>query len=75
MRGLDGLVRMAQRELGFVKKAIPASVGTVPLLVRCSRRVLSSLSSRLICWLSADCTIFSSMAARLMEPSSTTRTK
>ena len=57
------------------KKASPASVGTVPLLVRCKSRVLSSPSSRLICWLRADCTICRSSAARPMEPSSTMRTK
>ena len=39
------------------KNANPASVGTAPLEVRCSSRVLSSPSSRLICWLSADCTM------------------
>lgn len=57
------------------KNASPASVGTAPLAVRCSSRVLSSLSSRLICWLRADCTMSRSSAARPMDPSSTMRTK
>ena len=57
------------------KNASPASVGTAPLAVRCSSRVLSSPSRRLICWLRADCTMSRSIAARPMEPSSTMRTK
>ena len=57
------------------KNASPASVGNTPLLVRCNRRADSSPSSRLICWLSADWTTPRSRAARLMLPSSTTRTK
>lgn len=57
------------------KKATPASVGTTPRGVRCSSRVDSSLSRRLTCWLSADWTMSRSRAARLMEPSSTMRTK
>jgi len=50
-------------------------VGVTPCGVRRSSRVASSLSRRLICWLTADCTMSSSSAARLMLPSSTTRTK
>lgn len=46
-----------------------------PRGVRCSSRVDSSLSRRLTCWLSADWTMSRSRAARLMEPSSTMRTK
>jgi hypothetical protein len=57
------------------KNASPASVGTTPLALRCSSRVASSPSSRLICWLSADVTMPSDMAARPMLPASTTRTK
>ncbi len=57
------------------KNASPASVGTAPLAVRCSSRVDSSPSRRLICWLRADCTMPKSSAARPMEPSSTMRTK
>ena len=33
---------------------MPASVGRTPLELRCSSRVESSPSSRLICWLSAE---------------------
>ena len=50
------------------------SIGT-PVEVRCSRRVDSSPSRRLICWLRAEVTRPSSVAARPMLPSSTTRTK
>jgi hypothetical protein len=57
------------------QKASPASVGTTPVEVRCSRRVASSLSSRLICWLNAEVPTPSCCAARPMLPSSTTRTK
>ena len=54
---------------------ILAQLGATPRGVRWSRRVHSSPSSRVICWLSADCTMSRSAAARLMEPSSTMRTK
>lgn len=57
------------------QKASPASVGTTPVEVRCSSRVDSSLSSRLICWLSAEVTTPSFCAAWPMLPSSTTCTK
>ena len=40
-----------------------------------ARPTVTVPDSRVICWLSADCTRFRSSAARLMEPSSTTRTK
>ncbi|MCY1216614.1 hypothetical protein D9M72_284950 [compost metagenome] len=57
------------------QKASPASVATTPVEVRCSSRVDSSLSSRLICWLSADVTTPSSSAALPMLPCSITLTK
>ncbi|MNM94768.1 hypothetical protein D3C81_1071860 [compost metagenome] len=57
------------------QKASPASVGTTPVEVRWSSRVDSSLSSRLICWLSADVTTPSRWAACPMLPNSTTCTK
>ncbi|MNT04371.1 hypothetical protein D3C72_1389470 [compost metagenome] len=57
------------------KKAVPAAVATTPVCVRISSRVASSLSSRLICWLSAEATTPRSRAARPMLPSSATRTK
>ena len=61
-------------DLKRVRKAFNSPLPS-PRGVRCSRRVASSLSSRVICWLSADCTTSRSSAARLMEPCSTTRTK
>ncbi|KAG1244190.1 hypothetical protein G6F65_021948 [Rhizopus arrhizus] len=57
------------------KNASPASVGTTPLALRCSSRVESSPSNRLICWLRAEVTMPRDMAARPMLPASTTRTK
>jgi hypothetical protein len=45
------VIEMAQGQLGLLEKAMPASVGTRPVEVRCSRRVASSFSSRVICWL------------------------
>ncbi len=69
------LVGMAQRELGLRKEGQAGLGRVVPLPVRCSSRVLSSDSSRLICWLRADWTTSRSIAARPMLPSSTMRTK
>ena len=57
------------------RKAIPASVSVVPAAVRVSSRVESSLSRRLICWLSAEVTTPSSVAALPMLPHSTTLAK
>ncbi|MNT30423.1 hypothetical protein D3C72_1662160 [compost metagenome] len=57
------------------RKAVPAGVGVTPVGLRVSSRVASSLSSRLICWLSAEATTPRSRAARPMLPSSATRTK
>ncbi len=75
LRGLDGVVGMAQRQLRLPENASPASVGSTPLALRRSSRVASSPSSRLICWLSADVTMPMDWAARPMLPASTTRTK
>ena len=76
LRGAHRLVGMAQRELGLLQEG-HAGVGRrdAGRLLRCSSRVLSSLSSRLICWLSAEVTTPSSMAARPMLRSSQTLTK
>ncbi|MCY1515184.1 hypothetical protein D9M68_497600 [compost metagenome] len=59
----------------WCRKARPASVGMTPVEWRRSSRVESSLSSRLICWLSAEVTTPSSTAARPMLRSSQTLTK
>lgn len=75
LRGLHGVIRVAQGQLRLPKNASPASVGTTPLALRCNSRVDSSPSSRLICWLRADVTMPMDIAARPMLPASTTRTK
>ena len=67
--------RQGFRPWAFAPLAARLMVGATPRGVRLSRRVASSLSSRVICWLRADCTMSRSAAARLIEPSSTMRTK
>jgi hypothetical protein len=69
------LVGMAQRQLRLAEERQPGLGGHHALGVRCSSRVHSSLSRRLICWLRADCTMSRSSAARPMLPASTTLTK
>ncbi len=74
-RGAGSVIGMAQRQLGLAPEG-EAGIGRHhPVEVRWSSRVDSSLSSRLICWLSADVTTPSRWAACPMLPNSTTCTK
>jgi hypothetical protein len=72
---VNGLLGMAQGQLGLVEKGLAGLGGDDAARCALQQPGREFDSRRLICWLSADCTMSRSSAARLMEPSSTIRTK